>query len=51
MKLGIDLHINLKPGKAAEYIKKAKELVNMEMEPSKIVYSKADGSKKDYKLK
>lgn len=41
----------LKPGKAADYIKKAKELVDMEMEPSKIVYSKADGSKKDYKLK
>ncbi len=23
----------------------------MDMEPSKIVYSKADGSKKDYKMK
>lgn len=41
----------LKPGKAAEYIKKAKDLVNMDMKPSKVVYSKADGSKKDYKLK
>ncbi len=41
----------LKPGKAAKYIKKAKDLVGMDMEPSKIVYSKADGSKKDYKMK
>ena len=41
----------LKPGKAAKYIKKAKDLVDMDMEPSKIVYSKADGTKKNYKLK
>ena len=51
MKLGIDLHINLKPGKAAKYIKKAKDLVDMDMEPSKIVYSKPDGTKKDYQMK
>ena len=41
----------LKPGKAEKYIKKAKDLVDMEMEPSKIVYSKADGTKKDYQMK
>ena len=41
----------LKPGKAGKYIKKAKDLVSMDMEPSKIVYSKADGSKKDYQMK
>lgn len=40
----------LKPGKAGKYIKKAKDLVSMNIEPSKIVYSKADGSKKNYKL-
>ncbi len=51
MKLGIDLHINLKQGKAAKYIKKAKDLAEMEIEPSKIVYSKADGTKKDYQMK
>lgn len=40
----------LKKGKAAEYIKKAKDLVSMDIKPSKIVYSKVDGSKKTYKL-
>lgn len=41
----------LKPGKAAKYIKEGKNFVDMDMEPSKIVYSKADGSKKDYQMK
>lgn len=40
----------LKVGKAAKYIKMAKDLVNMKMEPSKIVYSKTDGTKKNYNL-
>jgi 2'-5' RNA ligase len=31
----------LKSGKAAKYIKKAKDLVNMDIKPDKIVYSKA----------
>lgn len=41
----------LKKGKAVEYIKKAKDLVDMVITPSKIVYSKVDGGKKEYKFK
>tara|TARA_R110000782_G_scaffold15939_2_gene46101 strand:- start:7572 stop:8129 length:558 start_codon:yes stop_codon:yes gene_type:complete len=41
----------LKPGKAAKYIKKAKDLVDMDIDLDKIVYSKADGSKKNYDFK
>lgn len=41
----------LKKGTAEKYIKEAKDLVKMKMEPEKIVYSKVDGSKKNYKLK
>lgn len=40
----------LKKGKSDKYIKKAKDLLNMDITPDKIVYSKADGSKKNYKL-
>lgn len=40
----------LKKGVAEKYIKKAKDLVKMDMEPEKIVYSKVDGSEKEYKL-
>jgi len=41
----------LKPKMADKYIKKLKEMVDIEIEPSKFVYSKADGTKKNYKLK
>ncbi len=41
----------LKAGKADEYIKKCKSLVDMEMEPSKLVYSKPDDTKKNYNFK
>ena len=37
-------------GMAEQYIKKLNELDEIEITPSKIVYSKADGEKKDYKL-
>jgi 2'-5' RNA ligase len=41
----------LKKGTAEKYIKQAKDLVSMSMEPEKIVYSKVDGTTKNYKLK
>jgi 2'-5' RNA ligase len=41
----------LKPGKSVKYIKEAKDLIKMKVKPSKIVYSKVDGSTKDYKFK
>lgn len=40
----------LKKGTAEKYIKKAKDLVDMKIENDKIVYSKVDGSKKEYKI-
>jgi 2'-5' RNA ligase len=39
----------LKSGKAAKYIK-AKDLVNMDIKPDKIVYSKPDNTTKNYNL-
>ena len=44
----------VKAGKAEKYIKKLNDFLKdneLEINPSKIVYSKADGSKKDYKMK
>lgn len=41
----------LKKGTAEKYIKKGKDFVNMDMDNDKIVYSKVDGSKKEYKIK
>ena len=44
----------LKPGKAEKYIKKLNEFLKdneLEINPSKIVYSKANGSKKEYTFK
>lgn len=40
----------LKKGKADEYIKKLKDFTDIKITPSKIVYSKVDGSKKNYEL-
>lgn len=40
----------VKKGKAKEYIKKLNEAGKISVEPDKIVYSKADGKKKNYKL-
>ncbi len=40
----------LKKGKAEEYIKKIKKLDEIDVSPEKFVYSKADGSKKNFKL-
>lgn len=40
----------LKPKMADKYIKKLKDMVDIEMEPSKFVYSKADGTKKNYDI-
>jgi len=41
----------LKPKTADKYIKKLKDTIDMEIVVEKVVYSKADGSKKSYKLK
>lgn len=41
----------LKKGTAEKYIKKAKDLVKMDIQNEKIVYSKVDGTTKNYKLK
>lgn len=41
----------LKKGTAEKYIKKANDLVKMDIKPEKIVYSKVDGTSKNYKLK
>ena len=40
----------LKSGKAEKYIKKLKDMVNIVFETEKIVYSKASGEEKTYKL-
>lgn len=40
----------VKKGKAADYITKLNKLSEIEVTPEKIVYSKANGEKKDYKL-
>jgi 2'-5' RNA ligase len=41
----------LKKGTAEKYIKDAKDLVKMNIDNEKIVYSKVDGSTKNYKIK
>lgn len=41
----------LKKGKAAKYIKIINDMKLIDVKPDKIVYSKVDGSKKEYKLK
>lgn len=40
----------LKPNKADKYIKKMKDMVDIPAEVDKLVYSKPDGEKKNYKL-
>jgi 2'-5' RNA ligase len=40
----------LKPNMADKYIEKLKDLIHIDMEPSSIVYSKADGSKNTYQM-
>lgn len=41
----------LKKGTGKKYAKELKEFVDIAIKPEKIVYSKVDGSKKEYKLK
>ena len=40
----------LKPKMAEKYIKKLKKFLDIELEPSHLVYSKVDGSKNEYKF-
>lgn len=41
----------VKKGTGKKYAEKMKDMLDIKIEPSKIVYSKANGEKKDYKLK
>ena len=41
----------VKKGTGAKYIRKMKDMIDLKIKPSKIVYSKADDTEKSYKLK